>query len=309
MKSNDQSSPAGLRGLDLNKLRTFAVIAEQGGVTAAARSLHLTRSAVSHSLASLEASLGLALFLRVGRGLVLTAEGRGLLRSWQDVAERLGQAVDELAIGQREVRGSVSLGVYLGFSRLRLAAVIDGFCSEHPAATVRLVYQPQADLVDLLLQGRIDMSLSLRPAREDSSQLASLELFDHTLVLASRSAPSGRKADFAAIAALPLIDYFRSEPLIDRWIDHHHPGQRFPRTGVRVWAASTDLALELVLRGVGACVLPEDLVAPHRERGDLVVWPGRGTPLRDSVWLNGVPGGRGGLVRQKFREALIAGLG
>jgi DNA-binding transcriptional LysR family regulator len=309
MKSNIQTSPGGLGGLDLNKLRTFAVIAEQGGVTAAARSLHLTRSAVSHSLAGLEASLGLALFLRVGRGLVLTAEGRALLRSWQDVAERLGQAVDELAVGQREVRGSVHLGVYLGFSRLRLAAVIDRFCAEHPAATLRLVYQPQAELVDLLLQGRIDMSLSLRPAREDSSQLASLQLFDHTLVLASRTGPSVRKPDFAAIAALPLIDYFRSDPLIDRWIDHHYPGQRIPRSGVRVWAASTDLALELALRGVGACVLPEDLVAAHRERGDLFVWPGQGTPLRDSVWLNGVPGGRGGLARQKFREALIEGLG
>lgn len=309
MKSNSQAAPGGFGGIDLNKLRTFAVIAESGGVTAAARSLHLTRSAISHSLAGLEASLGLPLFLRVGRGLVLTAEGRALLRAWQDVAERLGSTVDELAVGQREVRGTVQLGVYLGFSRLRLAAVIDRFCCEHAAATVRLVYQPQAELVDLLLQGRIDMSLSLRPAREDSSQLASLKLFDHTLVLAVRTRPGARKLDFATIAGLPVVDYFRSDPLIDRWIDHHYPGQRFPRAGVRVWAASTDLALELVLHGVGACVLPEDLVAPHRERGDLIVLRGSGPPLRDSVWLNGVPGGRGGLARQRFREALIEGLG
>ena len=48
--------------LELNKLMTFLAVAEAGGVTAAARRLALTRSAVSHSLGALEASLGVALF-------------------------------------------------------------------------------------------------------------------------------------------------------------------------------------------------------------------------------------------------------
>jgi len=298
-----------LGDLDLNKVRTFAAIADRGGVTAAARHLHLTRSAVSHSLASLEASLGVPLFLRVGRGLVLTEAGRTLARAWRDVAERLSTTVDALAAGQREVAGPVHLGLYLGFSRFRLAAVIEGFVAEHPAATVRLVYQSQSDLVEWLLAGRIDMSLSLRPAREDSSQLASMKLFEQTLVLAARSRPRARRLDFDAIAELPVVDYFRSEPLIDRWVGHHYADRRFPRDRVRVWAASTDLALELVLNGVGACVLPDDLVEPHRRRGDLVVLRGSGEPLRDTVWLNGVPGKRGPVVKQRFREALIAGLG
>lgn len=320
MSNNDLDS-AGLSGLDLNKVRTFAAIADHGGVSAASRRLHLTRSAVSHSLSALESALGTALFARVGRGLVLTGEGRALLAAWQDVAERLERVLGDLAEGRREVRGSVQLGLYLGFSRLRLASVIEGFVAEHAAAVVRLRYHPQAELVDLLLAGRIDMSLSLRPAREDSSQLASAKLFEQTLVLASRKRPRVRRLDFEAIAALPVVDYFRGEPLIDRWVAHHYPrdarppGVRgaaprlFPRERVRVWAASTDLALELTLRGVGACVLPEDLVEPHRKRGDLVVLRGSGRPLRDRVWLNSLPGRRGPLVKQRFREALAAGLG
>ena len=56
-------------------------------------------------------------------------------------------------------------------------------------------------------------------------------------------------------------------------------------------------------------MLPEDLVEPHRARGDLIVLRGSGVPLLDSVWLNGVPGGRGGLARQTLRAALIEGLG
>jgi DNA-binding transcriptional LysR family regulator len=310
MPSNTRKEAPDLAGLDLNKLRTFGAIADAGGVAAAARRLHLTRSAVSHSLASLEAALDTPLFLRVGRKLVLTDEGRALARVWEEVAERLSGAVEELSARREQVRGTVSLGVYLGFSRLRLAGVVERFVSEHPDATVRLVYhQSQADLVDLLLAGRLDMSLALRPGREASSQLASVKLFEQTLVLAARARPRARRLDFATIAALPVIDYFRSEPLIDRWVGHHYPGERFPRRGVRIWAASSDLALELALRGVGACVLPEDLVEPHRRRGDLVVLRGSGRPLRDSVWLNGLPGRRGALVKRRFREALAAGLG
>jgi len=180
---------------------------------------------------------------------------------------------------------------------------------DRPDATVRLVYTSQSELRDLLLDGRIDMSLSLRPAREDSAQLASAKLFEQTLVLVARRRPAAPRLDFEAISGLPVIDYFRSDPLIDRWVAHHYPGKRFPRDRVRIWAASTDLALELALRGVGCCVLPEDLVALHQERGDLVVLRGSGRPLRDTVWLNGVPGRRGALVKQKFREALTDGLG
>ena len=78
MKSNiPRGDPVGLdpSRVDLNKLRTFAVIAESGGVSAAAGRLALSRSAVSHSLAALESELEVALFHRVGRGLVLSADG------------------------------------------------------------------------------------------------------------------------------------------------------------------------------------------------------------------------------------------
>ena len=310
MVSNSASSDRNdLADLDLNKVRTFAAIAEHGGVTAAARRLGVTRSAVSHSLTALEGSLGAALFLRVGRRLVLSDEGRALQRAWGEAAQALTGALDGLAARQQEVRGPVRLGLYLGFSRLRLAGVIEGFVDEHPEATVRLRYHDQAELVEALLTGRLDLTLSLRPAREDSSQIRSTELFEQTLVLAAAPGLLGRARGLAALRRLPIIDYFRAEPLIDRWVGHHYPGERWDRRRVRVWAASTDLALELACRGVGACVIPDDLVEPHRRRGELKAIRGSGRPLRDRVWLNALAGRAGPRVQSRFRDALVAGLG
>jgi LysR family transcriptional activator of mexEF-oprN operon len=67
------------RDLDLNLLRVFLVVAEQGSVTAAASQLYLTQPAVSAALRRLTSSVGTPLFVREGRGLALTHRGRQLL--------------------------------------------------------------------------------------------------------------------------------------------------------------------------------------------------------------------------------------
>ena len=66
------------RDLDLNLLRVFAVVAEAESVTEAARRLYLTQPAVSAALRRLTAAVGAPLFVRSGRGLVLTSRGQRL---------------------------------------------------------------------------------------------------------------------------------------------------------------------------------------------------------------------------------------
>ena len=73
-----------------------------------------------------------------------------------------------------------------------------------------------------------------------------------------------------------------------------------------VWTGSgTDLALELTLRGVGACVLPRDLVEPYRKRGELKVVRGKRATLRDGIWLNEIESVRTSLIQSAFKEALL----
>jgi DNA-binding transcriptional LysR family regulator len=298
--------------LDLNKLLTFLAVAEAGGVTAAARRLALTPSAVSHSLGALEAALGVPLFHRVGRGLVPTREGRRLRRAVAEARDRLGAALEEVVGVEREVRGPVRIGLFLGFSRFRLAQVIDAFARAHPAARVRVCFGPQAWLMEQLQAGAIDLALSLRPTRAQGSSVRSQRLTVRPLVLALPE-PLPRRPDFARIRELPVVDYYPSDPLIDRWTRHHFAGRRVPRERIRVWAASTDLALELVEKGAGAAVLPEDVAEAARARGAIAVLRGPGRPLVDHVWLNELRSARAsralGVFRGLLLEELAAGAG
>jgi DNA-binding transcriptional LysR family regulator len=303
-----QLDTAHLERLDLNKLVTFLLIAETGGVSAAARRLAITRSAVSHSLGALEASLGVRLFHRVGKSLVPTPEGVRLRSAVAAARDRIGAALDALVGSARGVRGPVRVGLFLGFSRFRLAAVVDDFLRSHAEARVRIAFGPQAWLLDELLDGRLDLTLSLRPLGEQRPYVRSKRLFAQSLVLCARQPQPRRPIGFDALGALAFVDYYQSDPLIDRWTRHHFGARKVARDRIRAWAASTDLALELALRGVGAAVLPEDVAEPFRRRGELAILRGPREPLRDVVWLNELRSSRRALAPDAFRARLVAEL-
>jgi DNA-binding transcriptional LysR family regulator len=297
-----------LHALDLNKLMTALVIAEAGGVTPAARRLGLTRSAISHSLAGLEESLGVSLFHRIGKRLVPTRDGALLLRRLKGIRVRLDSALGEVVGRADEVRGQIRIGFFLGFSRFRLVRLIDGFVRAHPHARVRVAFAPEEWLRGQLLEGRLDFAVSLRPPPEPSRNLESQQLFEHSLVLAMKEFRRGPRPSAEEIAGLPIVDYYQADPLIDRWLEYHYGGPRMPRERIGVYAASTDLAVELVTAGVGAAVLPADVAEAFRRRKELVVVRGPREPLRDAVWLNELRGAGANRAHAAFRQHLVRSL-
>ena len=88
--------------MDLKRLRTFVTVAEQGTVSNAAVRLRITQPALSRQLQELQQELGLRLFERVGRRLVLTSEGEQLLEDCRNLlgyASSLGERVQLLRHG------------------------------------------------------------------------------------------------------------------------------------------------------------------------------------------------------------------
>ena len=201
-----------LEQLDLNRLHTFFAVAEHGGVTAAARRLALTPSAVSQSLAKFEASLSLQLFDRVGRRLVLTREGRLLYSRFREHQERLRETLEEI-IHDREVRGVVRVGLFLGFPRAPLAKFLASFTNTHPEVTLRMIYGSQNELDEGLEAGRVDFAFALgnrpRPRTTAGSAvggaIAAVHLFEQELVLECARNLYRARFECAALRSLPII--------------------------------------------------------------------------------------------------------
>lgn len=274
-----------LNNFDLNKLATFLAVAERGSVTSAAAELARTRSAVSQSVAALEQNLGLPLFHRIGKRLVLTPAGERLRDSARTSQQVLQSALEEIVDSGGSARGAVRAGIFLGFPRRRLAEVAQRFSAAHPRASLRFVFAPENDLHRRLLRGRLDLSVSFRSPGAENSRIRSRALFKEELVLVSGDAYLREGLTPAELERTPLIDYYQSDPLIDRWLAHHYPGRRIERR-VAVWAATTDLVLDLILAGAGAGVVPRYLVAETVASGRLRLLRRKRRDLADTIWLN-----------------------
>ncbi|GAB3353104.1 LysR family transcriptional regulator [Amycolatopsis echigonensis] len=98
--------------MDLGRLRTLREFADRGSVTAAARALHCTPSAISQQLRALQAEVGIALTEPAGRGLRLTDAGRALVARADDVLAALDRAEAELDTYRSAPRGRVRIAIF-----------------------------------------------------------------------------------------------------------------------------------------------------------------------------------------------------
>jgi DNA-binding transcriptional LysR family regulator len=295
-----------LNSLDLNKLHAFLTVADAGGISPAARRLALTRSAVSQSVAGLERALGVDLFHRIGRRLVLTREGNVLHRRFAHHQEMLGQALDEVIREHGRISGLVRIGLYLGFPRPTLARFLSQLAGAHDAARWQVLYGSQDELCDRLVAGRLDLAFSLRPSRDVRREIRSTPLFEQELLLVAKRAHVPPRFAVDDLARIPVIDYYRSDPLVARWIRHH--GRRRIEPNVRVWAATTDVVLDLVLAGAGAGVLPRSLVETHLTRRRLHLLSSGRPELKDTVWLDELRAGAENPTGRAIREAVVAAI-
>src|SRR5262245_9953131 len=125
--------------MDLRQVRTFVTVAEQGSVSRAALRLHITQPALSRQVHDLQQELGLKLFDRIGRGLVLTPEGEQLLvdcRALLNGADILRERAQTLLRGDSGV-------LKVAASPVQIEAVFSTFLQQyarrHPRVEVKLV--------------------------------------------------------------------------------------------------------------------------------------------------------------------------
>lgn len=142
----------------LNALRCFDVAAKHLSFTKAAGDLHVTHSAVSHQIKALEEWLGLPLFRRVNRGLVLTEAGQAYLKPVREAFERLGDATRR--VRARERSGPLTVSVMPSFAGKWLVPRLGRFRQRHPDIDVRIA--ASSELVDF---ERDDVDIAVRYGR------------------------------------------------------------------------------------------------------------------------------------------------
>ncbi|MEZ6011144.1 MAG: LysR family transcriptional regulator [Hyphomonas sp.] len=118
--------------MDWGKLRSFHAAAEAGSLTSAGDRLGISQSAVSRQIAALEETLGVSLFQRHARGLVLTDAGHTLFRSTMEMAQAAASANTALRDQQETPQGELIVSAPVAFGSTWLVPRLGGFVKKHP---------------------------------------------------------------------------------------------------------------------------------------------------------------------------------
>lgn len=124
----------------LRHLPAFVLAAEKGSFSAAGEALGLTGSAVSKSVALLEAEFGVPLFVRAARGVALTGDGRVFLDQCRTAMATLDDARERMSAARREVRGVLRVLMHPMPGRGRVAAALPKLLDLHPQLDVQTVF-------------------------------------------------------------------------------------------------------------------------------------------------------------------------
>jgi DNA-binding transcriptional LysR family regulator len=151
---------------DWNQMRALLATVEAGSLSAAARRLGQTQPTLGRQVAALEESLGLAIFERVGKSLVLTEAGQGLIAALQDMgvaAERVTLAAARQSQSLEGVVRITTADLYAGHV---LPPLLERIRREAPAITVHVL--ATGSISDLL---RREADIAIRHVRPDQDGL------------------------------------------------------------------------------------------------------------------------------------------
>jgi LysR family transcriptional regulator for metE and metH len=270
-----------LMDLEVRHLRLVAAVAGVGSLTRAGDQLHLTQSALSHQLRDIESRLGAALFLRVGKRLVLTPAGERLLASATDVLKRLEQTEHDIREMGRDRAGSLRITTECYTCYHWLPPLLLRYRRSFPKVEVRIDVEATHRPVERLLAGKIDLGLMSTPVRD--RRLVSRRVFDDELVLIA--SPQHRFAQQSRV---------RLEQMRDETLFIYPPKEESgPLQNVLLPAGAaparieevqlTEALTELVKAGLGVAILARWAVQPLIDAGSLV---GRSLPARGMhrVW-------------------------
>jgi DNA-binding transcriptional LysR family regulator len=202
------------RQLPLDLLPAFEAAARHLSFTEAGAELFLSQSAVSRQIQQLEAALGVALFERRHRALVLTEAGRVMQRAVGDSLERLRDAAARVRATQPARR--VAITCTAGFASLWLIPRLARFTAGHPQVDVRI--SATSDILDLE-RSEIDVAVRFVPSsRGEGPQLfeEQVQPMCSPLLLRDGSRPLRRPEDLARHTLL-AVDMPHAEALTVDW--------------------------------------------------------------------------------------------
>lgn len=257
---------------NLNRYRLFCAVAECESISRAAEMNYISQPAISKAITKMEESLGTVLFVRNHRGVTLTDEGKILyeqLKAAFDIikaGEEKLQRINELGIGRLRIGASSVLCKFMILPHLK------GFIEENPHIKITMECQSSARIHKLLMDGRIDVALMVKPENMTELTFYSFgeieDIFVSTKSYIENLQLRGESGIFEKANIMLLDGENVSRLHVDRYFKENNiePEHILEVSGM-------DMLIEFARIGLGVACVIKQFVQDELNRGELVEIP------------------------------------
>lgn len=254
--------------LERSHLAIIQEVAREGSLTAAGARLNLTQPALSHSIRKLESQLGVKIWQREGRSLVLTQAGEWLLSLANRLLPQFTLAEDRLeqfALGER---GTLRIGMECHPCYQWLLKVVSPYLARWPKVDVDVRQKFQFGGIGALFSNEIDILVTPDPLYKPGLKFT--PVFDYELVLVVGPEHPLRNSQYVLpdhLIGEILITYPVPSERLDIYTQFLQPAGIAPRQQKQI--ETTDIMLVMVSHGRGVAALPRWLVEEYASRFEL----------------------------------------
>jgi len=242
--------------VELQQLRCFVAVVEEGGFTRATSRLHRTQPAISYQIKQLEDELGQSLLHRKPRGIAPTEAGRVLLKHAREVFQTVRQAQQSIEGLSKGIAGDVRVGTVNSVGMFLLPDVLRDMRDKYPAVRPTILYRNSHEVLEALAANQVDAAVVANPPADRRLEAETI-LEEAISLVCSRSHPlceaeTVRPSDLTGVPFVSLTPESPTGELIRNYLT---------RMGVNVRpVVSTDnveTVRKMVEVGLGVALLPD----------------------------------------------------
>lgn len=259
--------------MELRQLRYFLEIAEHGGLSRAAEVLYVAQSALSHQLAQLERELGVRLFHRVPRGVVLTEAGHVFRAHAKAILRQTEEAKASLRGSLGTPCGKVTFGLPPSICNALAVPLLQAVQQQLPGVALELNESASGELNAQLRSGMVDLAILF--AEGGTADFLSQVLLDERFFLIAKKTPDnahfGASIDFTEVLKLPLF-LASAKQGVRRIVEQAARKQGLRPPNVLMDINSLSIMRSSLLVGLGYTILPPMALKQDLDAGLLHAW-------------------------------------
>ncbi|WP_432740621.1 LysR family transcriptional regulator [Methylobacter sp. G7] len=270
--------------MELIHFRILLALKRRGTLNAASESLHLTQSALSHQIKNLEQRLGIILWRKQGRTLVLTQAGQYLSEVAESVIATVDSAEQHLTLLAAGKTGKLIIGIDCHACYEWFRTILQPYLQAWPELAIEVTSRYRFNSFEAIQQYKLDAVLTSDPVFNGVLHYQPLFDFELVLIVAKQHRLAGRQfIEPSELQQETILTYPVERERLDMFRKVLQPVGVEPLAHITV--EETDIMLQLAASQRGVCLLPEWLLADKVKNPDVVSLRFKDLPLTKTMYL------------------------